>query len=286
MTDAATITHQLGGTWHGGPHGYGTARCPAHNDRSPSLSIRDGDKRLLVRCYAGCNASDVIAALRRRGLIDDYDPRQRPKRPEVAHEQHRAASDRAAKAGWLWARRQPIAGSVAQKYLRVSRGYSGPLPTTLAFLPARKPDQHAAMIAAFAVPDEPEPGVLCEPRDVSAVHLTLLKPDGSGKADVNPNKLFVGSPRGRPIVVSPSNDLLGLAICEGVEDALSVYQATGLLAWAAGSAGAMPALADTVLSYIECVTILAHPDPAGQKGARALANALIARGIEVLVQGD
>jgi putative DNA primase/helicase len=32
------------------------ARCPAHNDPDPSLSIRDGDNgKLLVRCHAGCD---------------------------------------------------------------------------------------------------------------------------------------------------------------------------------------------------------------------------------------
>ena len=35
------------------------------------------------------------------------------------------------------------------------------------------------MIAAFGLPDEPEPGILAPPRNVTAVHLTLLKPDGS-----------------------------------------------------------------------------------------------------------
>ena len=40
----------------------------------------------------------------------------------------------------------------------------------------------------------------------------------------------------------------------------------------------MPKLADAVPSYIEAVTIWAHPDPAGQKGARELAARLRARG--------
>jgi Toprim domain len=283
MTDAAELTRRLGGTWHDGRHGYGTARCPAHDDTKPSLSIRDGDTRLLVHCHTGCDPHDVLDALRRRGLIDDYDLRRRPKRREISHVKHLAALDRAALARWLWSRRKPITGSIAERYLRQVRGYIGPLPATLAFLAPSKPEHHPAMIAAFAVPDEPEPGVLGEARDVNAVHLTLLKPDGSGKADVTPTKLFIGSPHGRAIVLAPPNDLLGLAITEGIEDALSIHQATGLGAWAAGSAGTMPVLA--VPDYIACVTICAHPDAAGQKGALALADALAARGIEVLIQG-
>ena len=44
----------------------------------------------------------------------------------------------------------------------------------------------------------------------------------------------------------------------------------------------MPALADKVPAYVECVTMAAHPDPDGQKHALALAEALSTRGIEVL----
>ncbi len=39
------------------------ARCPAHEDRSPSLSIRDIDDRVLVHCFAGCGVGDVLSAV-------------------------------------------------------------------------------------------------------------------------------------------------------------------------------------------------------------------------------
>lgn len=38
------------------------ACCPAHDDRSPSLAIRDADGRLLVHCFAGCSTDAVLAA--------------------------------------------------------------------------------------------------------------------------------------------------------------------------------------------------------------------------------
>jgi len=41
-----------------------TARCPAHEDRSPSLSVTEGvDRRTLVYCHAGCSVADVVAAI-------------------------------------------------------------------------------------------------------------------------------------------------------------------------------------------------------------------------------
>ncbi len=40
------------------------ARCPAHEDRHPSLSIRElPDSTLLVKCWAGCGAANVVAAV-------------------------------------------------------------------------------------------------------------------------------------------------------------------------------------------------------------------------------
>ncbi len=40
------------------------ARCPAHDDRSPSLSIKDGDDgRVLIHCFAGCETENVLASI-------------------------------------------------------------------------------------------------------------------------------------------------------------------------------------------------------------------------------
>lgn len=40
------------------------ACCPAHDDRSPSLSIREGrDGRVLLKCFAGCSTGAIAEAL-------------------------------------------------------------------------------------------------------------------------------------------------------------------------------------------------------------------------------
>lgn len=47
-----------------GPEHKLTALCPAHEDRSPSLSCSEGDDgRALVHCWAGCTVNEVCAAL-------------------------------------------------------------------------------------------------------------------------------------------------------------------------------------------------------------------------------
>lgn len=40
-----------------------TALCPAHEDRSPSLSIRVAGDKILIHCHAGCPTDDVLAAV-------------------------------------------------------------------------------------------------------------------------------------------------------------------------------------------------------------------------------
>ena len=39
------------------------ACCPAHEDRSPSLTFRDGQRGLLVHCWAGCNVEEIARAV-------------------------------------------------------------------------------------------------------------------------------------------------------------------------------------------------------------------------------
>jgi hypothetical protein len=51
------------------------ARCPAHEDRSPSLSIREiDDGRILLHCFGGCSVEDVVGAIGVR-LEDLFPPR-------------------------------------------------------------------------------------------------------------------------------------------------------------------------------------------------------------------
>ena len=71
---AETIAKALGGRIAGG--GW-MARCPAHDDREPSLSICDADDgKVLVRCHAGCDQERVIVTLRSRGLWTENSPRR------------------------------------------------------------------------------------------------------------------------------------------------------------------------------------------------------------------
>jgi Toprim domain len=165
--------------------------------------------------------------------------------------------------------------ALVSTYLREARGYDGPLPPSIRFLPPERYPQ-PAMIAAFGL------------GEVRGIHLTFLKEDGSGKADIDRPKIMMGPSRGWPIVIAEPNDLLGLAITEGIEDAISVHAATGLGVWAAGSCTRMPRLADVIPECVEAVTILGDFDDngAGQKASKEFARALWERncGFEIFAE--
>jgi hypothetical protein len=59
---ADRLLNRLEGVKSTGPDQW-VALCPAHEDQSPSLSIRDAGDRLLLRCFAGCSTEAVVAAL-------------------------------------------------------------------------------------------------------------------------------------------------------------------------------------------------------------------------------
>lgn len=40
------------------------ALCPAHGDKTPSLSIKEGeDGRVLLHCFSGCPVEEIVAAM-------------------------------------------------------------------------------------------------------------------------------------------------------------------------------------------------------------------------------
>ena len=71
------------------------ACCPAHEDKGPSLSIRElDDKRILVHCFSGCSVHEIVQAV---GLqLSDLFPRddignaRRERRPFPASDALRA----------------------------------------------------------------------------------------------------------------------------------------------------------------------------------------------------
>jgi putative DNA primase/helicase len=187
---AETIARALGG------HRAGTtwmARCPVHEDRSPSLSISAGnDGKVLVRCHAGCDQRDLIAALLQRGLwqtngrvsgIAFNHPRRLAEEPDADTLKRRAA------ALAIWQASQAAQGSPVGTYLR-SRGLDLPVSPVLRFHAGLKHPLGGVWSAMVALVTRGATG------SPIAVHRTFLTRDGGGKAPVDPAKMMLGPCRG------------------------------------------------------------------------------------------
>jgi len=224
--NARDLTKALGGHWHGK---YGTCRCPAHDDRAPSLSVSQGqDGTVLVKCFAGCNQRSVIEALKARGLwgdATDWRP-SRDRRPQPA--QHRPTppedTGNTMAALDIWRACQSALGTLAQTYLR-ARGITLPPPPTIRFNPNLR---HAptnltfpALVAAIQT----------SKRRIGAVHRTFLMPDGSRKAGVTAPKMALGHFGDGAVRLAAHRPVLGLA--EGIETGLSAMQLFTLPVWVA-----------------------------------------------------
>jgi putative DNA primase/helicase len=214
VEEGRRLVEQLGGTW---ATDRGVCRCPAHDDRNPSLSVRLGRSRLLLHCFAGCEIADILRALRRASLVSrsDTDAALAETCPEPA-----SLSGAAIR---LWGSARPIPSTAAQRYLAARslrtdspeirfhpRTPQGPKPFTR-FRPA--------LIAAV----RDETGLV-------AVHRTFLTPGRSGRAPTASAKSALG-PLGRGAVrLCPAAARLGLA--EGIETAMSASALFGIPCWA------------------------------------------------------
>lgn len=57
--------------------GQWSARCPAHDDKGPSLSVRETPEgAVLLHCFGGCQVADVVGALG-LDMADLFPPRER-----------------------------------------------------------------------------------------------------------------------------------------------------------------------------------------------------------------
>lgn len=211
---AKTIVEQLGGVWRGS---RGECRCPAHDDSSPSLSVRLGDTAILFHCFAGCTVAEVMKALQRLRLHD---------RSAVAMPPAKAKRDMGALAGRLWKASVPIAGTLAESYL-LARGLPGPFPKALRFNPSTILGSGAAkrVMPAMIAAVENDLGVV-------AVQRTFLDPDDILRKPIQKPKVSLGLLGTAAIRLAWPTDELGLA--EGVEDALTAMEWFGTPTWALG----------------------------------------------------
>lgn len=291
-------------------------RCPfpSHEDRNPSFrpDSRTG------RWFCTCGSGDVLDFIQRIGLAHNAgaaaayvrdtlglapiattrEPRTqrairearlaqagneaRVRATTATADREQYARGQLAKARHLWLCSVAAKGTPVETYLR-RRAITCPIPRTLRGLPPGNVGPFGAMIAPFGLTSELEPGILdISSFDLHGIHLTFItndaRPAGNARGS---RKITIGLGHDLPIVLAPPNDGLGLAIAEGIEDALSAHESTGLGAWAAGTANRLPGLARHVPDWIESCTVLIDNDDAGRRESAKLIQALRRRSMEV-----
>lgn len=275
------------------PSGPGrwVGHCPAHEDRSPSLSIRETHEgAILLYCFAGCETEAILAALglEWRDLFpesSDWSPERwsrafpRLEAPPTPDEARRKALER------LWAEAAPLTSpraEVGRRYLE-ARGLDleAVLPglQNLRVHPGLEYREEGKVVGTFpallARVEHPQHGLV-------ALHRTYLAPDGKGKAPLaSPKKLtkpvFDGATKGAAIRLYEARE--EVALCEGVETALAVREVAGLPVWACVSAGGLEAA--LLPEGVRRVVIAPDHDGRGLEAARNLAKRLLEEGRQV-----
>ncbi|WP_347264293.1 toprim domain-containing protein [Nitrobacter sp.] len=246
--------HRAGATW--------MARCPAHDDSRPSLSISAGRHgKVLVRCHAGCDQRDLIAALSKRALWDAtskcHGGIARKHRKKLEREPDPYAKARTEAALAIWRVSQDIAGSPAETYLR-SRGLDLPVSPALRFHAGLKHPSGGVWPAMVALVVNGETGLPI------AIHRTFLARDGHGKAPVDPAKMMLGPCRGGAVRLGKPGSVL--MVGEGIETCLAAMQATENAAWAALSTSGLRSL-DLPRDVCDLI-VLADGDEPGEAAAQ------------------
>ncbi|MFY9351109.1 MAG: toprim domain-containing protein [Sphingobium sp.] len=247
---AADLVKRLGGTWS--PKGA-MCRCPAHDDRSPSLSVRLGETALLFKCFAGCDTLDVIRAIRRldRNISLNGAP--------AFSTSHTSLSPAwlLQRALGLWDGALPLLGTPAEQYLR--RRSIILSPSALRFHRRTPLGQgHRAVFRPAML------AALHERERLVALQRTFLDPDEPRRARdlVNPRRML-GRPGQGAVMLAPANDTLGLA--EGIETAMSAILLLDIPVWATlgNERLAHIAIPDTITRLI----LLPDNDRGGRIGA-------------------
>jgi putative DNA primase/helicase len=249
------------------------ARCPAHDDKDPSLSITTLGGRVLLHCFASCEYRAIVEWLELRGLwpvevapVEAAQPNAAADR--VLGEMDPGLLERMRK---IDAKLRRIDNTRVDRYL-TNRGIKIRSPHQIAYHPALwHPFTGTSWPAMVAIIRTVEGHVA----GLHRTYLTYAKP--IGKAPIDPVRLTLGPVLGHAVQLAPAAETL--LIGEGIETVLSAMQLYVLPGWAALSAAN---LVHVILpKVVRKVIILVDDDRAGRREALAAAWRLRREGLRV-----
>ena len=237
VTTAAELIKALGGGKHDG-----MCRCPAHNDKTPSLHISsDRHGKVLFHCFVGCSQQQVLAAMKSRGInlsrntsetIFNPQPQksERKERQQKFREQARPILWSAMQNENVASRRHAYKTQTPTEYLRCRVIDSAP---PCAMLLSR---EAATALGNRIVGFKPYPAMVCPiigPKGFQGVSVTYLTRDATknlrGKSKKNIRRINGSRDYGyvQLGLIDADNPPDIVIVAEGIETALSASQLTG-----------------------------------------------------------
>ena len=254
------IVERLGGKWS---NGTGMCRCPAHDDRSPSLSVRIGDRSLFFHCFSGCDTRDVLRALRRGGTIGSGGILSTDEAGAGRYSLV-ATSNLQSVVTHVWDSASKIEGTAAADYLSgrgiVSHSAQLRYHPHVQLGPKRNASWHRAMLAAV----RDHRGALI------AVHRTFLDPIAPKRAGFDSPRRLLGLPGQGAVQLDHSGSVAGcprvLGLAEGTETALAASMIHKIPVWAVLGNERFGMV--SIPAHVTELVILADNDAGGQRAAQ------------------
>ena len=220
------------------------ARCPAHDDGNPSLGVAVGDDgRILVHCYAGCRAEEIVAAmgLKMSDLMADNGKRTRAGSARKVSRREPPAIDAAA-----------LVGADAAKKPKGARDYG-------------------KLVCAYDYQDETGAVIFRVERRVKAdgkKTFVQMHPDPTNKYGWSYGITRAGVnrvPFRLPRILAAAKAGKSVIVCEGEKDVLTIERTLGAVATCnPGGAGKWQAGWGKYFEGCRCVAIIADKDPAAK----------------------
>ncbi|MDJ0391365.1 toprim domain-containing protein [Roseomonas sp. E05] len=242
------------GAWRGA--------CPACGYPG-TFSLRERDGRTLWSC-ASCQDREALTGAVRAAAGDDWTP---PAPQPAPQREGLSPARKSALAVAMWSEALRVEATPAETYLRARcvlepwAAFAEPeVGPQLRFHPrTRHPEVDGMFPALLALVRRATDG------EAVAVHRTYLRPDGSGKAALEPDKASFGPIAGGVIMLHAAPATGSLLLAEGIETALSAAALLRAPAWACIAAGNLERL--ELPATARALIVAGDADTPGQRAA-------------------